>query len=88
MGVACSHSLAPGGGKYDHITPIPRELHWLPVEQSTTFELLLITLKALNNLAPCYISKLLHIYTPNRRLRSSSNIQLQVPSSNLKAYGD
>ena len=50
--------------------------------------LLLITFKALNNLAPSYISNLLHLYTPNRLLRSSSKFQLQVPPSNLKTYGD
>ena len=55
-----------GGGKYDHITPLLRELHWLPVEHRITFKLLLITSKALNNLAPCYIGNLLHLYIPNR----------------------
>ena len=63
---------------------LTRELHWLPIEHHITFKLLLITFKALNNLAPCYISNLLHIYTPNRCLRSSSSFQLQVPPSNLK----
>ena len=40
-------------------------------------ELLLITFKALNNVPPCYNSNLLHIQTPNRRLRSSSHFQIQ-----------
>ena len=77
----CAARLTLGGGKYDLITPLLRELHWLPVEHRITF-------KAVNNLAPSYISNLLHLYTPNRFLRSSSKFQLQVPPSNLKTYGD
>ena len=60
----CAARLILGGGKYDHITPLLRELHWLPVEHRINFKLLLITFKALNNLAPSYISNLLHLYTP------------------------
>ena len=51
------------GGKYIHITPLLRKLYWLPVEHHTTFKLLLITFKALSNLAPCCIVNLLH-YAP------------------------
>ena len=76
------------GYKYDHIMPLPRELHWLPVEHLNAFKLLLITFKALNNLAPCYVSNLVHLHTPNRLSRSSSKLQLQIPPSNLKTYGD
>ena len=49
----------------DHITRLLHELHLLSLEHRITFKLLLITLKALNNLAPCYISNLLHMYTLN-----------------------
>ena len=73
---------------YDYITLFCRELHWLPVEHGIAFQLLLLTFKALNNLAPCYISNLLHLYTLSRLLRSSSKLQLQVPPSILKTYGD
>ena len=83
----CAARKILGGCKYDHITPLLRELHWLPIEHRITFKLLLINFNALNNLVPCYISNLLHIYTPNRRLRSSSSFQLQVLPSNLKTYG-
>jgi len=43
----CAARLILGGGKYDHITPLLRELHWLPVEHRINFKLLLITLKLL-----------------------------------------
>ena len=45
--------------KYDHITPILKELHWIPVQQRIIFRILLIIYKALDDLAPIYISNLL-----------------------------
>ena len=73
--------------KHDHITPVLFNLHWLPVNQRIIFKILLITYKALNNLAPSYICDLLTSYTPSRQLRSSSKRLLVSPSSNLKTYG-
>ena len=55
-----------------HITPILKELHWLPVSQRIVFKLMLIVHKSFNNIAPIYISELLKVYTPSRNLRSSS----------------
>ena len=73
--------------KHDHITPVLFNLHWLPVNQRIIFKILLITYKALNNLAPSYICDLLTSYTPLRQLRSSSKHLLVSPSYNLKTYG-
>ena len=52
------------------------------------FKILLLTHKALNGLAPAYISDLLSRYIPARQLRSSTQFLLKVPTSNLKTYGD
>ena len=71
----------------DHITPVLKRLHWLPVRQRITYKLMLLTFRALHGLAPAYISDLLQPYTPARRLRSASNHDLSVPSSNTR-YGD
>ena len=54
--------------KYDSITPILKELHWLPIEQRIIFKINLITFKCLNNLAPPYLKELLTLYRPNRTL--------------------
>ena len=62
--------------------------HWLPVEQRITFKVLLLTFKALNNLAPPYLSQLIVPYNPTRNLRSASKHLLEVPSVRLKSYGD
>ena len=45
-----------------HMTPILKELHWLPVSQRIVFKLMLIVHKSVNNIAPIYISELLKVY--------------------------
>ena len=57
--------------RYEHITPVLRNLHWLPVKHRINFKILLITFKALNNLAPSYLSDLLPLHAPTRCLRSA-----------------
>ena len=37
--------------KYDHITPVLRKLHWLPVKYRINFKILLLTFKALHGIA-------------------------------------
>ncbi len=56
--------------KYDHISPVLSTLHWLPTKHRIDFKILLITYKALNGLAPQYLSELLSHYSPSRPLRS------------------
>ena len=74
--------------KYDHITPVLKSLHWLPVEQRVTFKLLLLTFKALHDLAPSYLSELLTWHEPTAyRLRSGQRRILFKPSYRLKTFG-
>ena len=65
--------------KFDHITPILKDLHWLPVRERINFKLLLLTWKAINGLAPSYISNLLVPYQPVRALCSSDKHLPTVP---------
>ena len=74
-------------GKHEHITPVFYNLHWLPVEQRIMYKLALLTYKALNGLAPKYISDLISIYVPRRNLRSANSKQLIQPIYNLRTYG-
>ena len=48
----------------------------------------MICFKALNNLAPIYISDLIKTYQPRRALRSASLDTLEVPKTRLKTFGD
>ena len=83
----CAARIVFKSNKYDHITPLLRELHWLPIQQRIEFKILLITFKALNKQAPTYLTDLLISYTPSRSLRSSSKNLLKTPGYNLKSYG-
>ena len=62
-------------------------LHWLPIEQRISFKVALLVHKALNNLAPSYISDILIPYAPTRRLRSSNHCLLKENKTNLR-FGD
>ena len=73
--------------KYDHITPVLKQLHWLPVNQRINYKILLLTYKALNGQAPIYITELLEPYAPTRNLRSSSKNLLKIPPVKLVSYG-
>ena len=73
--------------KYDHITPIMMELHWLPVEQRVKYKILLFVFKSINGMSPIYLSDLLQKYQPARSLRSSNKGLLNVPKHKLKSYG-
>ena len=74
-------------GKCEHITPILKELHWIPVNQRIEFKILVLTFKVLNGTAPKYLRDLLILYQPNRTLRSIDKKLLAVPSYNLERYG-
>ena len=74
--------------KTDHITPVLRNLHRLSVRSRISYKILLLTYKALNGMAPIYISELLHIYKPSRTLRSANQNLLVIPRSNTATYGD
>ncbi|MCJ8744369.1 hypothetical protein PDJAM_G00117870, partial [Pangasius djambal] len=65
--------------KYEHITPVLSTLHWLPVRFRIDFKILLLTYKALNGLAPQYLSDMLVLYVPPRLLRSKDAGCLSVP---------
>ncbi len=64
--------------KYDHISPVLSTLHWLPIKHCIDFKILLIIHKALNGLAPQYLSELLSQYSPPRPLRSQNSGHLII----------
>lgn len=70
--------------KFEHITPILKSLHWLPVCQRIDFKILLLTYKSLHGLGPKYITDMLPLYKPSRPLRSSETNLLVIPRVNTK----
>ncbi len=76
-----------------HMKPILRQLHWLPIRQRIIFKILLLAYKAVNGLAPSYVSDMLTIHHPVRNLRSTSTecVLLKPPSTRsirTSTYGD
>ena len=69
--------------KFDHITPVLIQLHWLPVHFQILFNFLLLVYKALNGMAPLYITELLSYLTCSCTLRSTDQNFLAVPKSRL-----
>ncbi len=65
--------------KYDHFAPILQSLHWLPIKFRISYKILLLAYKALNDLAPAYLTNLLSCYNPTRSLRSHNSGLLVVP---------
>ena len=70
--------------KYEHISPVLRSLHWLPVAQRIDFKAALLVYKSLHGLAPKYISDMLVPYEPSRTLRTSGTGLLLVPRVRTK----
>lgn len=74
--------------KFDHVTPVLYELHWLPIEQRIKYKILLLTYKSLNDKAPIYLKELLTIRTnTSRNLRSNDKLLLNVPRCKLQTFG-
>ena len=65
--------------RHQHITPILKSLHWLPIHQRVKFKVILLVFKARRGLAPNYIQELLHVQKATRSLRSTSKDLLEVP---------
>lgn len=70
--------------KSDHITPVLKELHWLPIRSRIEYKLLLHVYRALHGRAPSYLSEMIKLYQPPRQLRSGSQNKLCVPRTRCK----
>ena len=75
--------------KFSHITPVLKNLHWLPVRQRIDYKIIFMVFKCLNGFAPEYLSDLIAPYVPARALRSADHHLLKLPGkTRLKTYGD
>ncbi len=70
-----------------HITPVLKNLHWLPVDYRIKYKILLLVYKCLCDKGPVYLLKLLELYTPKINLRSSHDFQLKDQRVQ-KVYGE
>ena len=80
--------VVSGSKKYDHITPVLKDFHWLPIRKRIDFKILLLTFKCMQGCAPLYLRELLVKQANTRTLRSNTKNLLQIPLTNLKRFGD
>ena len=67
--------LAP---RHHHSTPLLVKLHWLPILECIKYKVACMCFSAINGSGSAYLSELLHVYTPSRTLRSSSDTRMLV----------
>jgi hypothetical protein len=70
--------------KYDHVTPLLKELHWLPMDMRIRYKVLMLTFKCLHGLAPQYLVDLITPYRPGRQLRSADQLLLVQPRARTR----
>ena len=74
--------------KRDHVTPLLKELHWLPVKYCIRYKLTTLTFRHFDGtLLPC-LSSSLCTYQPSRSLHSSTESLLKIPKTNLKTFSE
>jgi len=70
--------------KFTHVTPLLKNLKWLPVTEFIKYRYLTIVYQCIQKEAPEYLNTLITLYNPNRTLRSAANLLLEVPQINSK----
>ena len=61
---------------------------WLPISERINYKVACMCFSAINGSDPVYLSELLHVYTPSRRLRSSSDTRmLKIQHYKRKTHG-
>jgi len=77
--------------KYDSVTLLLQELHWLKVEQRIEYKLAVLVYRCLHGIAPPYLASDFRSVADLgtwRRLRSASTPALVVSTSRLSIVGD
>ena len=75
--------------KYEHVTPLLRDLHWLRVPERIEFKLAVLVFRCLHGTAPAYLADELRRVTDSdsgRRLRSASTSALVVPPTHWNRH--
>ena len=77
--------------KYDHVTPLLRDVHWLRVPERIQFRLAVLAFRCLHGLAPSYhATEIRRVADVNsrQRLRSASSAALLIPLTHHSTIGD
>ena len=77
--------------KYDHVTSLLQELHWLRVPQRIEYKLAVLTFRCLHGQAPSYLTDSLRRTADvesRQHLRSAMTNSLVVPTTRCSTIGD
>ena len=82
--------------KFDHVTPLLRELYWLripwlQISERITFKLSCLVFRSLNSTAPVYLADSINCatdVTTRQSLCSSSSMAVVVPVTRCSTIGD
>ncbi|MGB5557614.1 MAG: reverse transcriptase family protein, partial [Paracoccaceae bacterium] len=75
-------------GKRDHVTPMLRHLHWLPVKFRCQYKIAVLAYRHFEGTLPVYLSASLCTYQPSRSLRSANEKLLKIPKRSTKSFGE
>ena len=73
---------------HQNCTPLLQQLHWLPVSEPIKYKTACMCYNTITGSASSYLSELLHLYSPSRSLRSSSDTRMpKIQRFNCKTHG-
>ena len=74
--------------KRNHVQPLPRTFHWLPICPRIEYKISSLCYNPLTGSSADCLSELLTAYTPSRQLCSSADARtLRVPSTKTRSFG-
>ena len=73
--------------KFDYISPMLKELHWLPLEHRISYKILLFTYNALNGHVPHYLAAFTSKYVSPRPFCLKDQYLLNLPRWQHEAFG-
>ena len=79
--IAC---IVTGTSRFDHIQPVLKELHWLPVDCRIKFEVAMLVYKIRQTDRPAHLSDFIHERAAERASRSSNMHHMELPRRKLE----
>ena len=65
--------------KFSHVTPLLRDLHWLPISARIKFKTMILAYRAVHKTAPPYLQSMVRLQDSHRSLRSSTSTGRLAP---------
>ena len=79
--------IIDGTPRRAHMTPVLRDLHWLPIVKRCQYKILVFTYNVLHQNALRYICEMVSWYHPNGQLRSANTTSLVPHGHTTPLYG-